>query len=108
MPLILPPAHPSDRSNSAAGRTSRAPSGRCARRGRVAVALLALVVPVLVAARAHAGCNLIPSAEITARGALGATNKPYAGPGTSSRSASSRDIATRCRWDSAQPATITW
>ncbi len=64
-----------------AGRTSRPPSGRCFGPARPAVALLALVIPILVAARAHAGCNLIPSAEQSFRGALGATNKPYAGPG---------------------------
>ena len=102
MPPILPPVHPSDRSDSAAGRTSRPPSGRCARRGRVAVALLALVVPVLVAGRAHAGCNLIPSAEITARGALGATNRPFAATRRLRRGrASSRHAATRCRRASA-------
>jgi hypothetical protein len=35
----------------------------------------------LAAADVHAGCNLIPSASVTFRGALGATNKPFGAPG---------------------------
>ncbi len=47
------------------------------------------VVPILVVAyavllapeKAHGGCNLIPGTEKTFNGVLGATNRPYAGPG---------------------------
>ncbi len=72
-PTLLSLTSPSTSSYSSGRRRSG--------RARLAVALLVLVAPVLVAERAHAGCNLIPSAEQTLRGPLGATNKPYAGPG---------------------------
>jgi len=43
---------------------------------------VAVLAAVLSAARiAGAACNLIPSATQTFRGALGATNRPYAAPG---------------------------
>jgi hypothetical protein len=71
-PSMFPP--------SGSPRTAHPPSVRFGR-ARLVVALLALVAPVLVAGRVDAGCNLIPSAEQSFRGALGATNKPYAGPG---------------------------
>ena len=47
------------------------------------IALLAVsILGGLLAGRdAHAACNLIPSASKTFRGALGATNRPFAAPG---------------------------
>src|SRR5262245_16046364 len=42
---------------------------------------VALALAILPAAPAHAACNLIPSASLTYRSSLGATNKPYAAPG---------------------------
>src|SRR4051794_6414764 len=40
-----------------------------------------LFAGVLAASDADAGCNIIPSATQTFRGALGSTNRPFAGPG---------------------------
>ncbi len=49
---------------------------------RIAATLLAgLVVQAPSLRPAHAGCNLIPSTQQVFRGDLGATNKPFAGPG---------------------------
>src|ERR1043165_4373548 len=42
---------------------------------------IVVVLLALDASMARAGCNIIPSATTTYRGALGATNRPYAGPG---------------------------
>lgn len=58
------------------GKRRRAPSAG----PRWAVVLLALGVAVRPDP-AGAGCNLIPSASLTFRGALGATNRPFAAPG---------------------------
>ncbi len=51
---------------------------------RPLLALRLLVAVLLLGWRcvpdAHAGCNIIPSASTTFRGAIGSTNKPFAGP----------------------------
>src|SRR5262249_41884459 len=59
------------------------PPGGTRRREMRAVAFVlgTLVGAVLLGHDAHAACNLIPSAAKTFRGALGATNRPFAGPG---------------------------
>src|SRR5882724_1341455 len=59
---------------------------RRAERGRFEMPLVALLVVSLLGGlfggrEAHAACNLIPSASKTFRGALGATNRPFAAPG---------------------------
>ena len=49
---------------------------------RSIASLVIILVALVVSPRAAgAGCNLIPSASRTYRGALGALNKPYAAPG---------------------------
>lgn len=42
---------------------------------------LVTALAVVVAEHADAGCNLIPSAQITFRGAVGSADRPFAGPG---------------------------
>ena len=47
----------------------------------VAFVVLTLLVGSFAGREAQAACNLIPSASKTFRGALGATNRPFAAPG---------------------------
>jgi len=47
----------------------------------VALLVVSVLGGLLAGREAHAACNLIPSASKTFRGALGATNRPFAAPG---------------------------